>query len=240
MALQELVSMGVSNIITFDAHDSRVQQAIPQSGFDNVRPSYQMLKALVREFPDITFDKDTLMIVSPDEGAMSRSMYYSSVLGLELGMFYKRRNYTIVIDGRNPIEAHEFLGRSVEGKDIIIVDDMIATGESMLDIAEQLKEKGARRVFIFATFGLFTAGCDKIDAAYEKGLLDKIFTTNLNYRPQSIIDRPWYAEVNMCKYVSYIIDTLNSDSSISELLNPVGRIHTLVDRVRAADGGESR
>ncbi len=240
MALQELVSMGVSNIITFDAHDSRVQQAIPQSGFDNVRPSYQMLKALVREFPDITFDKDTLMIVSPDEGAMSRSMYYSSVLGLELGMFYKRRNYTIVIDGRNPIEAHEFLGRSVEGKDIIIVDDMIATGESMLDIAEQLKEKGARRVFIFATFGLFTAGCDKIDAAYEKGLLDKIFTTNLNYRPQSIIDRPWYAEVNMCKYVSYIIDTLNSDSSISELLNPVGRIHTLVDRVRAAEGGESR
>ena len=240
MVLQELVSMGVSNIITFDAHDSRVQQAIPQSGFDNVRPSYQMLKALVREFPDITFDKDTLMIVSPDEGAMSRSMYYSSVLGLELGMFYKRRNYTIVIDGRNPIEAHEFLGRSVEGKDIIIVDDMIATGESMLDIAEQLKEKGARRVFIFATFGLFTAGCDKIDAAYEKGLLDKIFTTNLNYRPQSIIDRPWYAEVNMCKYVSYIIDTLNSDSSISELLNPVGRIHTLVDRVRAAEGGESR
>ena len=240
MALQELVSMGVSNIITFDAHDSRVQQAIPQSGFDNVRPSYQMLKALVREFPDITFDKDTLMIVSPDEGAMSRSMYYSSVLGLELGMFYKRRNYTIVIDGRNPIEAHEFLGRSVEGKDIIVVDDMIATGESTLDIAEQLKEKGARRVFIFATFGLFTAGCDKIDAAYEKGLLDKIFTTNLNYRPQSIIDRPWYAEVNMCKYVSYIIDTLNSDSSISDLLNPVGRIHALVDRVQAANNGELR
>ena len=240
MALQELVSMGVSNIITFDAHDSRVQQAIPQSGFDNVRPSYQMLKALVREFPDITFDKDTLMIVSPDEGAMSRSMYYSSVLGLELGMFYKRRNYTIVIDGRNPIEAHEFLGRSVEGKDIIVVDDMIATGESTLDIAEQLKEKGARRVFIFATFGLFTAGCDKIDAAYEKGLLDKIFTTNLNYRPQSIIDRPWYAEVNMCKYVSYIIDTLNSDSSISDLLNPVGRIHALVDGVQAASNGEIR
>ena len=240
MALQELVSMGVSNIITFDAHDSRVQQAIPQSGFDNVRPSYQMLKALVREFPDITFDKDTLMIVSPDEGAMSRSMYYSSVLGLELGMFYKRRNYTIVIDGRNPIEAHEFLGRSVEGKDIIVVDDMIATGESILDIAEQLKEKGARRVFIFATFGLFTAGCDKIDASYEKGLLDKIFTTNLNYRPQSIIDRPWYAEVNMCKYVSYIIDTLNSDSSISELLNPVGRIHALVDRVQAANNDEPR
>lgn len=240
MALQELVAMGVSNIITFDAHDSRVQQAIPQRGFDNVRPSYQMLKALVREFPDITFDKDTLMIVSPDEGAMSRSMYYSSVLGLELGMFYKRRNYTIVIDGRNPIEAHEFLGRSVEGKDIIVVDDMIATGESTLDIAEQLKEKGARRVFIFATFGLFTAGCEKIDAAYEKGLIDKIFTTNLNYRPQSIIDRPWYAEVNMCKYVSYIIDTLNSDSSISELLNPVGRIHALVDRVRAAESSEFR
>lgn len=235
MALQELDSMGVSNIITFDAHDPRVQQAIPRSGFDNVRPAYQMLKALVREFPDITFDKDTMMIVAPDEGAMSRSMYYSSILGLELGMFYKRRNYTIIIDGRNPIEAHEFLGRSVEGKDIIIVDDMIATGESTLDLAEQLKEKGARRIFIFATFGLFTAGCEKIDAAYEKGLLNKIFTTNLNYRPQTIIDRPWYAEVNMCKYVSYIIDTLNSDSSISELLNPVRRIHSLVDRVRAAE-----
>ena len=239
MALQELDSMGISNIITFDAHDPRVQQAIPRSGFDNVRPAYQMLKALVIEFSDITFDKDTMMIVAPDEGAMSRSMYYSSILGLELGMFYKRRNYTIVIDGRNPIEAHEFLGRSVEGKDIIIVDDMIATGESTLDLAVQLKEKGARRIFIFATFGLFTAGCDKIDAAYEKGLFNKIFTTNLNYRPQSIIARPWYAEVNMCKYVAYIIDTLNSDSSISELLNPVGRIHSLVDRVRATASGEA-
>lgn len=239
MALQELDSMGVSNIITFDAHDPRVQQAIPRSGFDNVRPAYQMLKALVREFPDITFDKDTTMIVAPDEGAMSVPCIIPLFWGLMLGMFYKRRNYTIVIDGRNPIEAHEFLGRSVEGKDIIIVDDMIATGESTLDLAVQLKEKGARRIFIFATFGLFTAGCDKIDAAYEKGLFDKIFTTNLNYRPQSIIDRPWYAEVNMCKYVAYIIDTLNSDSSISELLNPVGRIHNLVDRVRATANGEA-
>ena len=233
MALQELVSMGVSNIITFDAHDPRVQQAIPQSGFDNVRPTYQMLKALVREYPDITFDKDKLMIIAPDEGAMSRSMYYSSVLGVELGMFYKRRNYTVVINGRNPIEAHEFLGHSVEGRDIVIVDDMIATGESTLDIAEQLKARGARRVFVFATFGLFTAGCDPFDAAYEKGLIDKIFTTNLNYRPQHIIDRPWYAEVNMCKYVSYIIDKLNTDSSISELLNPIDRIHALANKVRA-------
>ena len=236
MALQELISLGVSNIITFDAHDPRVQQAIPQHGFDNVRSSYQMLKALAREYPDIGFDKEKLMIIAPDEGAMSRSMYFSSILGVELGMFYKRRNYTVVIDGRNPIEAHEFLGHSVGGRDVIIVDDMIATGDSMLDIAEQLKDRGANRVFVFATFGLFTAGCDKIDAAYEKGIIDKIFTTNLNYRPQSIIDRPWYAEVNMCKYVSYIIDTINSDASISELLNPVGRIHKLVDAARERNG----
>ncbi len=232
MALQELSAMGVSNIITFDAHDPNVQQAIPHGGFDNVRPSYQMLKALVREYPDITFDKDKMMIVSPDEGAMSRSMYYSSILGVELGMFYKRRNYTVIIDGRNPIEAHEFLGRSVEGKDVIIVDDMIASGDSALDVAKQLKDRGASRVFMFATFGLFTSGPAKIDKAYEDGYIDKIFTTNLNYRNPEIITRPWHAEVDMAKYVAYIIDNMNSDASISSLLNPVDRIHALVDQAR--------
>lgn len=235
VALQELVNMGVSNIITFDAHDARVQNAIPNSGFDNVRTSYQMLKALVRKYPDIQFDPEQLMVVSPDEGGMTRAMYYSSVLGLELGMFYKRRNYTIVIDGRNPIEAHEFLGHSVSGRDIIIVDDMISSGESMLDIAEKLKELGARRIFIFATFGLFCNGCEKLNAAYEKGWFDQIFTTNLNYRPQTIIDRPWYTEVSLCKYVAYLIDNINRDETISDLLNPITRIHTLADRARSGE-----
>lgn len=233
MALQELTAMGMTNIITFDAHDPNVQQAIPHGSFDNVRPAYQMLKALIREYPDITFDKETTMIVAPDEGAMSRSMYYSSILGVDLGMFYKRRNYTVVIDGRNPIEAHEFLGKDVEGKDLVIVDDMIASGDSVLDIAEQLKAKGARRVFVFATFGLFTAGRAKIDEAYEKGLIDRIFTTNLNYRPQNILEAPWYSEVDMSKYVAYLIENMNSDASISQLLSPVDRIHCLVDKVRA-------
>ncbi len=235
MALQELSAMGVSNIITFDAHDPNVQQAIPHGGFDNVRPSYQMLKALVREYPDITFDKEKTMIVAPDEGAMSRSMYYSSILGVELGMFYKRRNYTVIIDGRNPIEAHEFLGRSVEGKDVIIVDDMIASGDSAIDVAKQLKKKGASRVFLFATFGLFSSGPERLDKAYEEGLFDRIFTTNLNYRRPEIIARPWHTEVDMAKYVAYIIDTMNADGSISTLLNPVDRIHGLLDNVRGMD-----
>ena len=232
VALQELVNMGVSNILTFDAHDSRVQNAIPRSGFDNVRTSYQMLKALVREYPDIKFNPSEMMIVSPDEGGMSRAMYYSSMLGIELGMFYKRRNYSIIVDGRNPIEAHEFLGHSVEGRDVVIVDDMISSGDSVIDIAEKLKDKGARRIFVFATFGLFCNGCDNFDKAYEKGIINKIFTTNLNYRDPSIVSRPWYSEVNMCKYVSYIIDRLNRDESMSELLSPVKKIHALVDRVR--------
>ncbi len=232
MALQELSAMGISNIITFDAHDPNVQQAIPHGGFDNVRPAYQMLKALVKEYPDVTFDPETTMIIAPDEGAMARSMYYSSILGVDLGMFYKRRNYTVVIDGRNPIEAHEFLGKDVKGKDLIVVDDMIASGESVLDLAEQLKAKGARRVFVFATFGLFTSGPDKMDKAYEEGKIDRIFTTNLNYRNPEIIARPWYSEVDMSKYVAYIIENMNSDASISSLLNPVDRIHGLVDEVR--------
>lgn len=232
-ALQELVAMGVSNIITFDAHDPRVQNAIPLSGFDNVRPTYQMIKALVRTVPDISLDKDHMMIISPDEGAMQRCMYYSSVLGIDIGMFYKRRNYAVIVDGRNPIEAHEYLGRDLTGKDVIIVDDMISSGDSILDVAVQLKEKGAKRIFIFETFGLFTDGFTKIDEAYTNGAFDKIFTTNLVYRTPELLSKEWYVEVNMCKYVAYIIDTLNHDETISNLLNPVKRIHALLERHKA-------
>lgn len=230
LMLQELINMGVTNIITFDAHDPRVQNAIPLSGFDNVRPSYQMIKALVRAVPDVRINKESLMMISPDEGAMGRSMYFSSVLGLDIGMFYKRRNYSIVVNGRNPIEAHEYLGKDLNGMDVIIVDDMIASGESMLDVAAQLKDKGAKRIFAFSTFGLFTSGPEKFDRAYEQGIIDKIFTTNLTYTSPEILARDWHVEVNMCKYVAYIIDTLNHDDTLSELLNPVKRIHNLVDK----------
>ncbi len=228
--LQELVKIGVSNIITFDAHDPRVQNAIPLSGFDDVRPTYQMIKALVRNVPDISLDKEDLMIISPDEGAMSRCMYYSSVLGIDIGMFYKRRNYSVVVNGRNPIEAHEYLGRDLSGKDAIIIDDMISSGESLIDVAIQLKEKGAKRIFAFATFGLFTDGFDKFDKAYADGIFDKIFTTNLVYRRPGLAEREWFVEVNMCKYVAYIIDTLNHDETISGLLNPVNRINKLLEK----------
>lgn len=234
IALQELANMGVANFITFDAHDPRVQNAIPLNGFDNVRATYQMIKALVRNYPDISLEKDDIVMISPDEGGMSRCMYYSSVLGVDLGMFYKRRNYTVIVNGKNPIEAHEYLGRSVEGKDVVVVDDMISSGESMLDVALQLKEKGAKRIFVFATFGLFCNGLELFDEAYAKGTIDKIFTTNLIYRTPELLTKPWYAEVNMCKYVSYIIDTLNHDYTISKLLDPAARIHSLVDRHKAA------
>ena len=233
MMLQELVAMGVSNIITFDAHDPRVQNAIPLSGFDNVMPTYQMIKALVRNVPDVVIDKDELVMISPDEGAMGRCMYFSSVLGLDIGMFYKRRNYAVVVNGRNPIEAHEYLGKDLTGKDVIIVDDMISSGESLIDVALQLKEKGAKRIFAFATFGLFTDGPEKFDKAYADGVLTRVFTTNLVYRRPELASREWFVEVNMCKYVSYIIDTLNRDHTLSELLNPVKRIHNLVDKHKA-------
>ena len=228
--LQELVHMGVSNLITFDAHDPRISNAIPLSGFDNVRPTYQMTKALIRAVPDVVIDKEHMMIISPDEGAMERCMYYSSVLGLDIGMFYKRRNYSIVVNGKNPIEAHEYLGQDLEGKDVIIVDDMISSGESLLDVAKQIKERGANRIFNFATFGLFTDGFERFDKAYAEGVFDKIFTTNLVYRDPELFTKPWYVEVNMCKYVAYIIDTLNHDDTISELLNPATRIHVLMDK----------
>ena len=226
--LQELVAMGVSNIITFDAHDARISNAIPLSGFDNVRPSYQMVKALIRAVPDIIIDKDHLMMISPDEGAMSRCMYYSSVLGLDIGMFYKRRNYSVIVNGKNPIEAHEYLGKDLTGKDVIIVDDMISSGDSLLDVCSQLKERGAKRIFAFASFGLFTGGFDKFDKAFEEGLICRVFTTNLIYRRPGLLERPWHVDVNMCKYVSYIIDTLNHDATISGLLDPAKKITNIV------------
>lgn len=226
--LQELVNMGVSNIITFDAHDARISNAIPLSGFDNVRPSYQMVKALIGAVPDIVIDKEHLMMISPDEGAMSRCMYYSSVLGLDIGMFYKRRNYSVIVNGKNPIEAHEYLGQDLTDKDVIIVDDMISSGESLLDVCTQLKSRGAKRIFAFATFGLFTDGFEKFDKAYEDGIISKIFTTNLIYRRPGLLQKAWHVDVNMCKYVSYIIDTLNHDATISGLLDPAKKITNVV------------
>ena len=232
VALQELINMGVTNFITFDAHDPRVQNAIPLSGFDNVRSCYQMIKAMVHTYPDITFDKEKIMIVSPDEGAMVRCMYYSSMLGIDLGMFYKRRNYSIVVNGKNPIEAHEYLGRDLTGMDVIVVDDMISSGDSIIDVAQQVKERGANRVFVFATFGLFCNTLDNMDKAYADGLLTKVFTTNLIYRTPELLQREWYCEVNMCKYVAYLIDTLNHDQSISGLLDHSKRIHKLLEEHR--------
>ena len=232
MALQELIAMGVKNIITFDAHDPRVQNAIPNDGFDNVTAAYQMIKALLRAVPDIKLDREHTMIVSPDEGGMGRCIYYSSILGLELGMFYKRRNYSIIVNGKNPIEAHEFLGADVTGKDLILVDDMISSGESMLDIAARLKERGANRIFIFSTFGLFVEGYDKFDEYYENGFIDKIFTTNLIYNEPELLSKPWYTNVNMSKYIALLVDTLNYDNSISKLLDPADRIKKVVDEYK--------
>lgn len=236
--LQELDTIGVKNIITFDAHDPRVQNSVPFCGFDDVRPTYQMLKALVREYPDISLDKEDIVIISPDEGAMGRCMYFSSVLGLDIGMFYKRRDYSKVVNGRNPIVAHEYLGSDLAGKDVIIVDDMISSGDSLIDVALQLKEKGAKRIFNFATFGLFTDGLEKFDRAYEEGVFTRIFTTNLVYQTPELLQRSWHAQVNMCKYVAYIIDTLNHDATISNLLNPVQRIHKLLDKHKKDQGGQ--
>lgn len=236
--LQELDAIGVKNIITFDAHDPRVQNSVPFCGFDDVRPTYQMLKALVREYPDISLDKEDIVIISPDEGAMGRCMYFSSVLGLDIGMFYKRRDYSKIVNGRNPIVAHEYLGSDLAGKDVIIVDDMISSGDSLIDVALQLKEKGAKRIFNFATFGLFTDGLEKFDRAYEEGVFTRIFTTNLVYQTPELLQRSWYAQVNMCKYVAYIIDTLNHDATISNLLNPVQRIHKLLDKHKKDQGGQ--
>lgn len=228
LALQELVNMGVDNIITFDAHDPRVQNAIPLHGFETVQPSYQFIKGLVSNVPDIQLDSKHCMMISPDEGAMSRAIYMANVLGLDMGMFYKRRDYTQVIDGRNPIVAHEFLGTSVEGKDMIIIDDMISSGESVLEVAAALKARKARRIFIATTFGLFTNGLERFDKAYEDGLIYRVLTTNLIYQPEELLSREWYINCDMSKYIAYIIDTLNHDSSISDLLNPNDRIQKLL------------
>jgi len=230
LMLQELVNMGVTNIITFDAHDPRISNAIPLSGFDNVQPTYQMIKAITRAVPDISLNKFDTIVISPDEGGMSRGMYYSSVLELDLGMFYKRRDYSKIVNGKNPIVAHEYLGRDVEGKDVIIVDDMISSGESIIDVGRALKKQGAKRIFTFSSFGLFVNGLDVIDKAYEEGVIDKIFTTNLIYRQPGLKDREWYCEVDMAKYVSLLIDTLNHDETISRLLDPAAKIHNLVKK----------
>ena len=234
LALQELVNMGVTNIITFDAHDPRVQNSIPLSGFEDVRSAYQMIKALFREYPDIEIDPDKTMIISPDEGGMGKCMYYSSVMGIDLGMFYKRRDYSIIVNGKNPIVAHEYLGRDVKDKDVIIVDDMISSGDSVIDVANQLKEKGANRIFVFTTFGLFCNGLENMDKAYADGVITKIFTTNLIYRTPELLARPWYSEVNMCKYVAYIIDTLNHDQTISHLLDQSKKIHAVLNKHKTA------
>ncbi len=234
-ALQELVSMGVTNIVTFDAHDARVQNAIPLNGFENVHPTYQMLKAITKAVPDIKLDHDHITIVSPDEGGMSRCIYYSSVLGVDLGMFYKRRNYSIIVNGRNPIEAHEYLGNDVSGKDVIIVDDMISSGDSVLDIGKKLKERNARRIFVFASFGLFVEGLENFDKAYEAGYIDKVFTTNLVYCQDELLKKDWYCRVDMSKYIALIIDTLSHDISISNLLAPIDKIKALLAKNRNED-----
>ncbi|MBO5166401.1 MAG: ribose-phosphate pyrophosphokinase [Lachnospiraceae bacterium] len=232
LALQELVRMGVDNIITFDAHDPRVQNAIPLHGFETVQPAYQFIKGLLRNVKDLQLDADHMMVISPDEGGMSRAIYVANVLGLDMGMFYKRRDYTRIVNGRNPIVAHEFLGTSVEGKDMIIIDDMISSGESVLEVAAELKKRKANKIFVFSTFGLFTNGLDKFDKAYEDGIIDRILTTNLIYQTPELLNREWYINCDMSKYIAYIIDTLNHDSSISDLLNPNERIQRIVSQYK--------
>ena len=230
MALQELINMGVENIITFDAHDPRVQNAIPLNGFETIRPSYQFLKGIFRDDPDLKIDKDHLMIISPDEGGMDRAIYLANVLGVDMGMFYKRRDYSTIINGRNPIVAHEFLGTDVEGKTMIIIDDMIASGDSMIEVAALLKEKKAGKIYMCSTFGLFTSGLERFDVAYKKGLFDRLVTTNLVYQPEELLEKEYYINCDMTKFVASIIDTLNHDLSISHLLDPADRINKLIEK----------
>ena len=228
VALQELQSMGVSNIVTFDAHDPRVHNAVPLMGFDNVMPSYQVLKALFNRYPDIHPDRDHLMIVSPDEGAMNRNMYYASVMGVNLGMFYKRRDYSTVVNGRNPIVAHEYLGNSVEGKDVFIADDIISSGESMLDIAYELKKRKARRIFAYATYAIFTNGLEAFDKAYADGVISGVLGTNLTYRSEELLHREWFCEVDVSKYIAYFIAALNHDMSVSVIIDSHQKIKQLL------------
>ncbi len=233
LALEELTAMGVQNIITFDAHDPRVSNAIPLKGFDNFMPTYQFMKALLRSEPDLKVDKDHLMIISPDEGAMHRAVYLSNVLGVDMGMFYKRRDYSVVVNGKNPIVAHEFLGDNLEGKDAIIIDDMIASGESMLDVAKQIKERGARNVYVFTTFGLFTEGLAKFDEYYEQGFIKRVITTNLTYLPEDLLQKPYFGCADMSKFIALIIDSLNHDISVNKILEPTEKIHTLLKKHNA-------
>ena len=233
--LQELTNMGVDNIITFDAHDPRVQNAIPLNGFETVSPTYQFIKGLLKNTTDLNIDSGHMMVISPDEGGMGRAIYMANVLGLDMGMFYKRRDYTRIVNGRNPIVAHEFLGSSVEGKDVIVIDDMISSGESVLEVAQELKARKANRVFICATFGLFTNGLEKFDEAYEKGLISRVLTTNLIYQTPDLLSRPYYINCDLSKYIAYIIDTLNHDASISDLLNPNDRIQAALTKYKKGE-----
>lgn len=235
LALQEMVAMGVDNIITFDAHDPRVQNAIPLHGFETVPPTYQFIKGLLQHVDGLQIDSAHMMVISPDEGGMNRAIYMANVLGLDMGMFYKRRDYTRVENGRNPIVAHEFLGTSVEGKDMLIVDDMISSGESALEVAAELKKRKANRVFICSTFGLFTGGLECFDKAYGDGIIDRVLTTNLIYQTPELLSREWYIDCDMSKYIAYLIDTLNHDASISDLLNPNERIQSIVARYKSGE-----
>lgn len=233
-ALQELVDMGVSNIITFDAHDPRVQNSIPLHGFDNFNPPYQFMKALLRAEPDLKVDKEHLMIVSPDEGAMHRAVYFSNVLGVNMGMFYKRRDYSTIVNGKNPIVAHEFLGDDMHGKNVIVIDDMISSGESMLDVAKKMKDRGAERVFVCTTFGLFTDGFEKFDEFYANGYIDRVITTNLTYLPAEAYEKPYFVVADMSKFIALIIDSFNHDITMSSVLNPTDKIHRLLERYKNA------
>ncbi|MBP5297535.1 MAG: ribose-phosphate pyrophosphokinase [Lachnospiraceae bacterium] len=235
MALQEMTSMGVDNIITFDAHDPRVQNAIPLHGFETIQPAYQFIKGLLKNVKGLQIDADHMMIISPDEGGMGRAIYLANVLGLDMGMFYKRRDYTKVVNGRNPIVAHEFLGSSVDGKDVIIVDDMISSGESVLEVAANLKARKANRIFVFSSFGLFTSGLDRFDKAYADGTITRVLTTNLIYQSPELLSREWYISCDLSKYIAYIIDTLNHDASISDLLIPNERIQNIVNRYKMGE-----
>ncbi len=227
--------MGVDNIITFDAHDPRVQNAIPLHGFETVQPAYQFIKGLLGHVKGLQIDNDHMMVISPDEGGTNRAVYLANVLGLDMGMFYKRRDYSKIVDGRNPIVAHEFLGSSVAGKDVLIIDDMISSGDSMIDVATELKKRQANRIFVVANFGLFTNGLEKFDKAVEEGIIYKVVTTNLTYQTPELLSKPYYIDCDMSKYIAYIIDTLNHDTSISDLLDPYERIESLVKRYKAGE-----
>jgi ribose-phosphate pyrophosphokinase len=237
--LEELYNLGVANIITFDAHDARVANAIPIGGFENISSTYQIIKAMIHRIPDLLLGGEDLMVVSPDEGGISRAMYYASMLGVPLGTFYKRRDYTKVINGRNPIVAHEFLGESVEGMDILIVDDMISSGESMLDLARELKARKARRIYCAATFGLFTDGVESFNQAYEDGIISRVLSTNLIYHRPELLSAPWFIDVNMSKFVALIIDAINHDASLAGLMDPTEKIRKLLENQKRRPAGET-